>query len=54
VAARSVVNDATYSLPQFENPPELAAALKSSGPNTHDRTDVSYMRPLKVREPQEA
>ena len=46
IAHRVCVNELVGQFTAAEMPPDMRAALFSTGPNTRDTTDISYQRPL--------
>lgn len=48
IAARVCITESLYQVERM-NAPEFIAALKSNGPATRSREDVSYERPLRVK-----
>ena len=47
IAHRVCVNQYAGAFTAVETPPEYLAMMQSTGPNTRDRGDISYDRPLK-------
>jgi hypothetical protein len=46
IARRVCVNQFAGAFEMVEMPPEAATMMRSTGPNTRDRNDISYDRPL--------
>lgn len=46
IAHRICVNQYAGAISPIETPPEYLAMMNSTGPNTRDRNDISYDRPL--------
>lgn len=46
IAHRVCINEYSGSFNAIDIPPEYMRALRSTGPNARDKTDISYRRPL--------